>query len=61
MNDDGRFGNAGFERLGELLRNYRPAEIVALRLIALMSLEEFQLLLLASSSIAHIRSCIYCI
>ena len=42
MNDDRCFGNAGFEQLGELLRNYRPAEIVALRFVTLVSLKKFQ-------------------
>jgi len=45
VNDDGCFGNAGLEQLGELLRNYRPAEIVALRFVTLVSLKKFQLLL----------------
>jgi hypothetical protein len=42
VNDDARFGNAGFEQLGKLLGNYRPAEIVSLRLVTLVSLKKFR-------------------
>ena len=45
MNDDGLLGDATFEQLRKNLGEHRPAEIVALRLVALVSLEKFQLLL----------------
>src|SRR5271170_4958384 len=35
-----RFRDAGLEQLRELLRNYRPAEVITLRLFALMGLQE---------------------
>ena len=39
------FCYAGFEQLGELLRKHRPAEIVSLRLVTLVSLKKCQLFL----------------
>ena len=45
VNDDGRFANSGLEQCGELLRRHRPAEIVALRLVALVGLKKFQFFL----------------
>ena len=40
MDDNGLLGDPGFEQHGKLLGKHRPAEIEALRLVALMSLEE---------------------
>jgi hypothetical protein len=45
VNDDGLFGDAGFEQLDELLGKHWPAEVISLRFVALVPLEEFQLLL----------------
>jgi len=43
MDDDGLFGDPGFKQHGELMGKHRPAEIEALRLVALMSLKKCQL------------------
>src|ERR1700721_4827639 len=43
MDDNGLFGDPGFKQHSELMGKHRPAEIEALRLIALMSLKESQL------------------
>jgi hypothetical protein len=45
VDDDGLFGDAGFVQLGELLGKHWPAEVISLRFVALVPLEEFQLLL----------------
>ena len=42
---DEYFRYAGFEQLGELLGKHRPAEIVPLRLVTLVSLKKCQLFL----------------
>src|SRR5271170_6925000 len=41
----GRFWNSGLQQLGELIGRYGPAEIVSLRFITMMSLQESHLLL----------------
>jgi hypothetical protein len=45
VDDDGLFGDAGFVQLGELLGKHWPAEVISVRFVALVPLEEFQLLL----------------
>src|SRR4029077_4875807 len=45
VNKNGRLGNAGLEQLGELLGNYRTAEIVPLGLVTMVSPKKFQLFL----------------
>jgi hypothetical protein len=45
VNDGRRFGYAGSEQAGELLGKHRPAEIVPLRLVTLVSLQKHQLFL----------------
>src|ERR1700730_12539963 len=42
---EGGCGYAGFEQLGELLGDYRPAEIVSLGLVTMVSLKEGRLFL----------------
>src|SRR5882724_13561459 len=44
VNENGRFGDTRLEQPGELLGKHWPAEIVSLRLVTFVGLEEFQLL-----------------
>jgi hypothetical protein len=45
VKESGCVGNSGLERPGKLLGNYRAAETVALRIVALESLKKFQVFL----------------
>src|ERR1700731_4555316 len=45
VNDGGRLGYAGSEQAGELFGKHRPAEIVTLRLVTLVSLKKHELFL----------------